>query len=148
MSFQSGAGYAGDMLSVDAYSLLAGDATAVLIDVRTRAEWAYVGVPDLSSLGKTVFFLEWQSFPLMQADESFAVRLSAILETCGIARGTPLVFICRSGVRSRHAAVTMTSAGWGPCFNVSDGFEGPMDPWRHRGVIAGWKAAGLSWAQT
>jgi rhodanese-related sulfurtransferase len=147
MSFQSG-GYAGDMFSVDAYSLLKGDATAALIDVRTRAEWTYVGVPDLSALGKAVFFLEWQSFPSMQVDRGFDVRLSAVLETCGVERGTPLVFICRSGARSRHAAITMTGAGWRPCFNVSDGFEGPADPWGHRGVIAGWKAAGLPWAQT
>lgn len=66
MSYQSGAGYAGDMLSVDAYCLLAGEATSTLIDVRTQAEWAYVGVPDISTLGKAALFLEWQSFPSMQ----------------------------------------------------------------------------------
>ena len=148
MTYQSGAGYAGDMLSTDAYSLLAGDATATLIDVRTQPEWAYVGVPDLSPLGKGTLFVEWQSFPSMQVDERFAARLSAKLETAGVKPGTPLVFICRSGVRSRHAAVAMTSAGWAPCFNVSDGFEGPLDAWRHRGLIAGWKSAGLPWAQT
>jgi rhodanese-related sulfurtransferase len=57
------------------------------------------------------------------------------------------VFLCRSGARSRHAAIAMTSAGWGPCFNVSDGFEGPLDDSRRRGG-AGWKAGGLPWAQT
>jgi len=148
MSYQSGARYAGDMLSADAYGILAGDATSTLIDVRTQAEWAYVGVPDLSSLGKTTLFLEWQTFPSMQVDESFVARLSTVLETAGVKRGAPLVFICRSGVRSRHAAIAMTGAGWAPCFNVSDGFEGPLDPWRHRSVIGGWKAGGLPWAQT
>ncbi len=122
--------------------------TSTLIDVRTQAEWAYVGVPDLSSLGKTALFLEWQSFPSMQVDEHFAARLSTMLETAGVKRGAPLVFICRSGARSRHAAIAMTAAGWAPCFNVSDGFEGPLDPWRHRGVTGGWKAGGLPWAQT
>ncbi len=148
MSYQGGTGYAGDMLSIDAYGFLAGEATSALIDVRTQAEWAYVGVPDLSQLGKTPLFLEWQSFPSMQVDERFVVRLSGLLETAGAKRGTPLVFICRSGVRSRHAAIAMTNAGWAPCFNISDGFEGPLDPWRHRGVVCGWKAAGLPWAQT
>ena len=148
MSYQSGARYAGDMLSADAYGILAGDATSTLIDVRTQAEWDYVGVPDLSSLGKTALFLEWQTFPSMQVDERFVARLSTVLETAGVKRGAPLVFICRSGVRSRHAAIAMTDAGWTPCFNVSDGFEGPLDPWRHRSVICGWKAGGLPWAQT
>ena len=76
MSYQSGAGYAGDMLSADAYSFLGGEATATLIDVRTQAEWAYVGVPDLSPLGRTALFLEWQSFPSMQVHERFAAGLS------------------------------------------------------------------------
>lgn len=148
MSYQSGAKYAGDMLSTDAYGILAGDTTSTLIDVRTQAEWAYVGVPDLSSLGKTAFFLEWRRFPSMQVDETFVVRLSTMLETAGVTRGAPLVFICRSGARSRHAATAMTAAGWAPCFNVSDGFEGHLDSWRHRGVTGGWKAGGLPWAQT
>ena len=148
MSYQSAAGYAGDLLATDAYRLLVGDATSTLIDVRTQAEWTYVGVPDLSSLGKIALFLEWQSFPSMQIDGRFAARLSTMLETGGVKRGAPLLFICRSGVRSRHAAIAMTSAGWAPSFNVSDGFEGPLDPWRHRSVVSGWKAGELPWAQT
>ena len=148
MSYQSCGSYAGDRLSTDAYGILAGDATSTLIDVRTQAEWAYVGVPDLSSLGKTALFLEWQKFPSMQVDETFVARLSTMLETVGVRLGAPLVFICRSGARSRHAATAMTAAGWAPCFNVSDGFEGPLDSWRHRGVTGGWKVGGLPWAQT
>jgi rhodanese-related sulfurtransferase len=148
MSYESGASYAGDMLSADAYGILAADATSTLIDVRTQAEWAYVGVPDLTSLGKTALFVEWQTFPSMRVDERFVSRLSTMLETAGVKRGAPLVFICRSGARSRHAAIAMTGAGWAPCFNVSDGFEGPLDSWRHRGITAGWKAGGLPWAQT
>ncbi len=148
MSYQSGAGYAGDMLSADAYRLLGAEAASTLIDVRTQAEWAYVGVPDVAPLGKAALFLEWQSFPSMQVDERFAARLSTMLETAGAKRGAPLVFICRSGARSRQAAIAMTAAGWAPCFNVSDGFEGPLDPRRHRGVLAGWRAGGLPWAQT
>ena len=148
MSYQSGVGYAGGMLSVDAYGFLAGEMTAALIDVRTKAEWAYVGVPDLSLLGKTALFLEWQRFPSMQVDERFAAGLSLMLEAAGVRRGAPLVFICRSGVRSRHAATAMTKAGWAPCFNVADGFEGSLNPSRHRNVVSGWRAAGLPWVQT
>jgi rhodanese-related sulfurtransferase len=148
MPLQDDAAYAGDMPSAEAFRVLEGDAAAMLIDVRTRAEWAYVGAPDLSSLGKEVLFLEWQSFPAMQVDESFAVRLAGMLETSGIERGAPLLFLCRSGARSKQAAIAMTTAGWSACFNVSDGFEGPADASGHRGLVAGWKATGLPWMQT
>jgi rhodanese-related sulfurtransferase len=148
MSYQNGVGYAADMLATDAYALLAGEASSFLIDVRTQAEWAYVGTPDLASLGKFPFFLEWQSFPSMRVDGDFALRLETMLESAGVERGASLIFLCRSGARSRHAAIAMTSAGWGPCINISDGFEGPLDASRRRGRAGGWKAVGLPWVQT
>jgi rhodanese-related sulfurtransferase len=148
MSFQRAVGYAGDLLATDAFGLLANDAASALIDVRTQAEWTYVGAPDLQALGKAPLFLEWQNFPSMSVDAHFAARLSAMLEAADVKQGASLVFLCRSGVRSRHAAIAMTSAGWAPCFNISDGFEGPLDPSSHRSVIRGWKAANLPWMQT
>ena len=148
MSHQNFAGYAGDLLAIDAYALLEGDSSSTLIDVRTQAEWTYVGAPDLQTLGKTPLFLEWQSYPSMAVDNNFAARLEALLQSSGVERGAPLLFLCRSGARSRHAAVAMTNAGWGPCFNISDGFEGPPDVSRRRGGVGGWKAGGLPWTQT
>jgi rhodanese-related sulfurtransferase len=148
MSYQNFAGYAGDLLAIDAYALLRGDVSSVLVDVRTQAEWGYVGTPDLQAFGKTPLFLEWQSYPSMAVDADFTARLEALLRSAAVERGAPLVFLCRSGARSRHAAIAMTSAGWGPCFNVSDGFEGPLDGSRRRGVLSGWKAGRLPWTQT
>ena len=148
MSYQHVPGYAGDLLAVDAYALLESDASAVLIDVRTSAEWSYVGTPDIHSLGKTPLFLEWQSYPSMAVDADFAGCLAALMQSRGVSRGAPLVFMCRSGARSRQAAIAMTAAGWGPCFNISDGFEGPLDGSRRRGGAGGWKAGGLPWTQT
>ena len=147
MSYQN-AGYAGDLLASGAFLLLSGDATATLIDVRTQPELTFVGFPDLQSLGRTALFLEWQSFPSMQVDPHFAERLEEMLKGAGVNRGASLLFICRSGARSRQAAIAMTSGGWGPCYNISDGFEGPLDSSRHRSVIGGWKAGGLPWTQT
>jgi rhodanese-related sulfurtransferase len=148
MSYQNFAAYAGDLLATDAFALLERDPTSVLIDVRTQAEWAYVGTPDLQTLGKAAFFLEWQSYPSMEINRDFAARLEALLKDAGVERGAPLVFLCRSGARSRQAAIAMTGAGWTPSFNVSDGFEGPLDVLRRRGGAGGWKAGGLPWAQT
>ena len=58
-----------------------------------------------------------------------------------------IYFLCRSGVRSLAAADAAREAGFPNVYNVADGFEGPPDGAGHRGVISGWKAAGLPWRQ-
>lgn len=148
MCKENAVGYAGDLLATDAYELLSTDVDSALVDVRTQAEWAYVGVPDLTSIGKTALFLEWQSFPAMRVDPGFSARLSAMLQDARVTTEAPLLFLCRSGARSRHAAIAMTNAGWTRCFNIWDGFEGPLDPWRRRNVVGGWKAVNLPWSQS
>ncbi len=115
--------------------------------MRTRAEWAYVGLPDLSSIGKRPFLIEWQTFPDNRVNPEFVERLSEMLEVAGIDKQAELFFLCRSGGRSKRAAQAMAEAGYTACRNVADGFEGPLDAERHRGRTAGWKAAGLPWAQ-
>jgi len=148
MSAQSSNAYAGDISVVDAYSMLERDKSAVLVDVRTKAEWAYVGVPDLSAIDKETIFVEWQEFPSMKVAADFAPRLLEILRARGVSAKTPLLFRCRSGVRSRAAAVALTQAGQELCFNIAQGFEGPLDDKQKRGAVDGWKAAGLPWAQS
>lgn len=136
-----------DVSVEEAWARLSSEATTILIDVRTRAEWAFVGLPDLSNLGKQVVRIEWQSFPENQVDPAFSERLSEFLSSAGVGKDVELLFICRSGSRSRHAAEVMAALGYQCCRNVADGFEGPLDADRHRGTQAGWKAAGLPWVQ-
>lgn len=137
-----------DAVSVtDTWDRLSANKGAQLIDVRSRAEWAFVGQLDLSSLGKTPILIEWQLFPDMALNPRFVDDLSAELESLGADKGTDLFFICRSGVRSLAAAEAMAAAGFATCHNVADGFEGPLNDNRHRGRLLGWKAAGLPWVQ-
>lgn len=131
----------------EVWARLEKDAACLLIDVRTRAEWAFVGLPDLSEIGKRVLTVEWQTSPESRIDVAFPERLSDVLAEAGADKDTELFFICRSGGRSRMAAEAMASAGYRRCRNVADGFEGPLDANRHRGRVAGWKAAGLAWVQ-
>ncbi|ROP90734.1 thiosulfate sulfurtransferase [Stella humosa] len=138
-----GPAYAGDLSSQEAWRMLAEDARAVLIDVRTRPEWMFVGVPDLSTIGKRAAFLSWQSFPTMEVAADFVQSM----EKSGIGHDQTILFLCRSGARSRSAAIAATKAGYARAFNIGDGFEGPPDSERHRGRITGWKAAGLPWTQ-
>ena len=123
--------------------MLDDDPSAALIDVRTPAEWNYVGVPDLSSVGKQPLFVPWLFFPSMEVNQNFAEHL----ENAGLDREAPLLFICRSGARSRSAAIAMTARGFKSCYNVASGFEGNADSMRHRGTVSGWKVEGLPWVQ-
>ena len=135
--------YAGDLKPTDAWKLLAEDKKAQLVDVRTRPEWMFVGLPDLQSLGKKPTLQSWQVFPAMDVDGNFAGALAQQIPD----RDAPILFLCRSGARSRAAAIAMTQQGYRKCYNVAEGFEGNLDAERHRGRVGGWKAAGLPWAQ-
>lgn len=135
--------YAGDLTPSQAWDLLAADRRAVLVDVRTEAEWAFVGLPDLSVLGKPVVRVEWNRWPTGGHNPAFLDELRG----AGIEPGTPVAFLCRSGHRSVAAADAATSAGLGPAYNVLDGFEGPLDDRGHRGR-RGWRAEGMPWRQT
>lgn len=131
----------------EAWARLEKDPGSVLIDVRTRAEWTFVGLPDLGKIGKRVLTVEWQTSPDSKIDAGFSERLTAVLDAAGANKDSELFFICRSGARSRMAAEAIAGVGYQRCRNVADGFEGPLDASRHRGQVAGWKAAGLSWVQ-
>lgn len=136
--------YAGDITATEVWNLLAADSAAQLVDVRTQPEWSFVGVPDLSRLGKRPVFVSWQLYPEMTVNPRFADELRGQ----GIKPGQPLYFLCRSGARSRAAAKAMTAAGFSPCYNVAGGFEGDLDADKHRGRLGGWKAADLAWTQS
>ena len=142
---QQAQGYAGDLTAAEAWALLSRDPDAQLIDVRTAAEWSFVGMPDLTSIGRTLHRVEWQSYPTMALNGDFAAQAGAAL---GGKKTAPALFLCRSGARSRAAAIAMTSAGYTKSFNIAGGFEGDLDPESHRGSKNGWKAAGLPWKQT
>jgi len=135
--------YAGDISVVDAWRILGEEATAHLIDVRTQAEWNFVGLPDLSDIEKPVHRLEWQGFPGGAPNPEFTDQVAAT----GVKPSDTLFFLCRSGGRSKAAAIAQTAAGYKKCFNVTGGFEGDLDADGHRGHVAGWKAAGLPWKQ-
>ena len=135
--------YAGDLSPLEAWQRLEDDPTAQLIDVRTDAEWVFVGRPDLRGLGKEVLFLPWQRFPDGQRNPDFVARL----KDEGFLEDQTLLFICRSGQRSLYAAKALAAEGFRKCYNVAQGFEGDKDTDGHRGKAGGWKVANLPWVQ-
>jgi rhodanese-related sulfurtransferase len=136
--------YAGDISAAEAWERLAADPRAQLLDVRTMAEWNFVGLPDLSSLGRRTHCIEWQQFPGGARNPDFVTEAAKALT----AKDAPVMLLCRSGSRSRAAAIALTQAGFSQAFNIGDGFEGDVDEEGHRGDRNGWKAADLPWRQS
>ena len=131
--------YKADIDPKATYQMLQEDPQAVVIDVRTQAEWAYVGGPAIERLIR----LSWQVFPEMQVDEQFVEKLDG----ANLPKDTQIFLLCRSGVRSAAAATALTAAGYVNCYNISAGFEGDKDADGHRGNVNGWKHDGLPWVQ-
>jgi len=136
--------YAGDISAAEAWERLRNDPRAQLVDVRTMAEWNFVGVPDLAPLNRQVHCVEWQSFPSGAPNPEFTAQAGQAL---GAGKTQTVLLICRSGARSRAAAIALTRAGFGSAFNIAGGFEGDVDDEGHRGNVNGWKASGLPWRQ-
>lgn len=126
-----------DVSPLATWEALIGNASSVLIDVRTEVEWENVGKPSMPEGQGSPFYISWQFAPDMRVNAGFLKEM----EAAGIAKDVPIYFLCRSGVRSRAAAEAATAAGFGPCFNVAEGFEGIAGPdgVRH----GGWRGNGL-----
>jgi len=134
MTVQAAEGYAGDVSPQLAWAWVqAGE--AVLVDVRTDAERAWVGfVPEAQALA-------WKQWPGMAQNPDFDTGIAALG-----AGGRKLVLLCRSGVRSVAAARRATELGL-TAYNILEGFEGDPDEQAHRGRLGGWRLRGLPWRQ-
>jgi rhodanese-related sulfurtransferase len=130
--------YAGAVTPTEAYALLQQDPRAKLIDVRTDAERDWVGrvaVPEAQHAA-----VQWNLYPGGTPNPQFLQQLQQVAD-----KGDLLLFLCRSGVRSRHAAKLATEHGYANCFDILEGFEGDKDGHGHRKMVGGWCKAGLPW---
>lgn len=128
--------YAGALTPKEAHELMQQHPKARLVDVRTRAEWDYVGrVPKAVEV-------ELLQYPGNLPNDAFIQQLEA-----KVPKDALVMFLCRSGGRSHNAAAFATEAGYTTCYNVLEGFEGDRDAQGHRNTVGGWRAAGLPWVQ-
>lgn len=126
--------YAGAVAPEEAWALAQAGA-AVIVDVRSEPEYKFVGhVPDTP-------LLPWRGRD-EASTQDFLARLNAFATP-----ETKLLFLCRSAVRSHHAAVAAAAAGYPHAYNILEGFEGQKDASEQRGHLDGWKKRGLPWVQ-
>ena len=130
--------YAGAVTPDEAYMLLQAAPNVKLVDVRTNAERDWVGrvvVPEGQQLA-----VEWARYPGGQPNPQFGAQLEG-----AAGKDEILLFLCRSGVRSRHSARVATELGYTNAYDILEGFEGDKDREGHRKTLGGWCKAGLPW---
>lgn len=130
--------YAGAVTPQEAYELVQADPRIKLVDVRTNAERDWVGrvaIPEAQHVA-----VQWSSWPGAVPNPDFVQQLGQAAHPDEV-----LLFLCRSGVRSRHAAKLATESGYAQSFDILEGFEGDKDSAGHRKSVGGWCQAGLPW---
>jgi rhodanese-related sulfurtransferase len=130
--------YAGAVTPQEAYALLQSDPHIKLVDVRTDAERDWIGRVDIPT--NQHIAVQWNTYPGGVPNQDFLPQLSQAAD-----RNNVLLFLCRSGVRSRHSAKLATEDGYVNCFDILEGFEGDKDAAGHRKTVGGWCKAGLPW---
>ena len=130
--------YAGAVTPQEAFALLQADPNVKLVDVRTNAERDWVGrvaIPDAQHAA-----VQWATYPGGAPNPDFGQQLEQLAR-----KDEVLLFLCRSGVRSRHSARVATELGYAESYDILEGFEGDRDQEGHRKTLGGWCKAGLPW---
>jgi rhodanese-related sulfurtransferase len=125
----------------EVYHALTENENSLLIDCRTRAEWVYVGIPDIRETKGQLALIEWSDITGQQ-------NLNFVNQCQEQASADTEIFvICRSGVRSAAACMSLVQNGFEKVCNVREGFEGDLDSHNHRSLTNGWKYHQLPWHQ-
>jgi rhodanese-related sulfurtransferase len=131
------------MTATEAWAYLAANPNFQLIDVRTKAEWHFVGITNLDALERQPVLIEWVCID-GTPNANFTRQLGSAVSS----DDTSLLMLCRSGVRSSASGNAALAAGYQTVINISDGFEGDLDADQQRGHLNGWRFAGLAWQQS
>jgi len=130
--------YQGAVTPAEAYELLSLENAVKLVDVRTNAERDWVGRVAIPEAQHSA--VQWNIYPGGVANHEFIEQLNSVAR-----KDQVILFLCRSGVRSRGAATLASEHGYQHCYDILEGFEGEKDEQGHRKNINGWCHAGLPW---
>ena len=118
------------ILSLEAYDMLNTVPETYLIDVRTRAEYQFVGHPINAYLFPYMFMthdLEKHNgkyrYAFSKKNKKFIGQISKVFK-----KTDNLLIICSDGVRSALAVKELMAGGFKNIYDVENGFEGPEFP--------------------
>jgi rhodanese-related sulfurtransferase len=128
---------------------------AFFVDVRTRYEVAYVGMPTVADANIPYVehpeYAQWDDkagrFKL-DVNGDFGAEVARRMAAQGLGKHDMVIVICRSGDRSARAANLLGQLGYTRAYSVADGFEGDLvkdGPKAGQRAANGWKNAGLPW---
>ena len=121
-----------------AWDFIQANPDAMLLDVRTKVEFGFVGHP-IDAVN-----IPWKEAPDWQVNADFVNQVQATIGDVN----TPILLLCRSGQRSMDAAKPLAQADYQQLINIDEGFEGGLDENKHRGNSGGWRFHGLPWEQS
>ena len=135
--------YKRNLLPKMAVEKLQDNPQALFVDVRSKAEYKYVGFPENSILIPWIDDPDWESNP-----EAFSDSVMQELDGRENLLNTEIILICRSGFRSNEALKCLENKGFTQVSHVASGFEGDLDENDHRGNLNGWRHDGMPWSQS
>ena len=135
--------YKRNLLPKMAVERLQNNPQALFVDVRSKAEFKYVGFPENSILIPWIDDPDWEPNP-----EAFSDLVMQELDGRENLSDTEIILICRSGFRSNEALKCLENKGFTQVSHVASGFEGDLDENDHRGNLNGWRHDGMPWSQS
>jgi len=135
--------YKRNLLPKMAVEKLQNNPQALFVDVRSKAEYKYVGFPENSILIPWIDEPDWEPNP-----EVFSDSVMQELDGRENLLNTEIILICRSGYRSNDALKCLENKGFTQVSHVASGFEGDLDENDHRGNLNGWRHDGMPWSQS
>ena len=135
--------YKRNLLPKMAVERLQNNPQALFVDVRSKAEYKYVGYPENSILIPWIDDPDWEPNP-----EAFSDLVMKELDGRENLLNTEIILICRSGFRSNEALKCLENKGFTQVSHVASGFEGDLDENDHRGNLNGWRHDGMPWSQS
>ena len=135
--------YKRNLLPKMAVERLQDNPQALFVDVRSKAEYKYVGFPENSILIPWIDDPDWESNP-----EAFSDSVMQELDGRENLLNTEIILICRSGFRSNEALKCLENKGFTQVSHVASGYEGDLDENDHRGNLNGWRHDGMPWSQS
>ncbi|MEJ2694591.1 MAG: rhodanese-like domain-containing protein [Candidatus Thiodiazotropha sp.] len=140
----------------NAYKLKSENPDVLLVDVRTRAEVAFLGMPQISDANIPYMVPgDWETWNekkktfKLAPNSGFLLSMEELVKSKGAAKDTKIIVLCRSGSRSAKAANLLAKNGYTNVYSVVDGFEGDTaksGDLKGQRVVNGWKNSGLPWS--
>ncbi|MBI3561940.1 MAG: sulfurtransferase [Gammaproteobacteria bacterium] len=143
--------------SNEAYALATKE-KVLFLDVRTREEVNFLGMPTLVDANIPYMEMDpmynWddkKNVYVLEPNSEFVTMVAARLKAKGMKTDDPVIVMCRSGDRSARAADLLAKAGYSKVYSIVDGFEGDLakdGPNAGRRTVNGWKNSNLPWSYT